>query len=188
MDFIVNLEISKQGLVELASYECLCLKPYLDSGGVKTVGIGSTSSDIPDLHSWDWDKEISIKEAVEIYEKGLKKYSDAVNKAVHVAIPQTLFDALVSITYNIGVGGMAKSTFIKRVNNKASLESIVEAMAEWKKDNGRVVQGLVNRRAKEAKVILTGNYSSKGKVPLTPVINKKPAYSQAKMINLLDYI
>jgi lysozyme len=183
------MNISKMGVCELASYECLCLKPYLDSGGVKTVGIGSTSSDIKDLALWSWDKELTIEEAVSIYRKGLTKYVSAVNRALtRLDIPQTLFDALVSITYNVGTGGMASSTFIKRVNAGDSLERIVEAMARWNKDNGVVVKGLVNRRAKEAKLILTGEYSSGGLVGLAPVVNKKPVYSKATSINLLNYL
>lgn len=183
------MEISKLGICELASYECLCLKPYLDSGGVKTVGIGSTSSDIKDLALWSWDKELTIEEAVHIYVKGLAKYVSAVNRELtKLDIPQTLFDALVSICYNIGTGGMAKSTFMRRVNADDSLERIVQAMAMWNKDNGVVVKGLINRRAKEAKLILTGEYSSGGFVDLVPVINKKPAYNKATKVNLLSYL
>lgn len=190
------MELSKLGYCALANYECICLKPYLDSGGVKTIGIGSTKSDIPDLVLWDWDKEITIEYAVELYKKGLKKYIAAVNKELtRIEIPQTLFDALVSITYNIGTGntatnsgGMAGSTFMKRVNSNDSLERIVQAMALWNKDNGGVVQGLINRRAKEAKLILKGDYGTEGFVSLVPVVNKKPVYSQSNKINLLDYL
>jgi len=190
------MELSKLGYCALANYECLCLKPYLDSGGVKTVGVGSTISDIPDLPLWDWNKEISIEEAVRLYKKGLSKYVAAVNKELtRLEIPQTLFDALVSITYNIGtgntktnVGGMAGSTFMKRVNAGESLERIVQAMAAWNKDNGKVVQGLINRRKKEANLILHGDYGTKGLVDLVPVVNKKPVYSKATKINLLDYL
>ncbi len=107
------MNISNAGLIELASYECLCLKPYLDSGGEKTIGFGSTKSDIPDLYTWSWDKEITIEEAVALYKKGINKYVAGVNRALtRLEVPQTLFDALVSITYNIGIAGMAKSTFM----------------------------------------------------------------------------
>lgn len=183
------MEISKLGLCALANYECLCLKPYLDSGGVKTVGIGSTRSDIPDIAAWDWDKEITIEDAVHIYQRGIQKYVAAVNRELtRLEIPQTLFDALVSITYNIGTAGMVKSTFMKRVNANASLQNIVAAMSMWNKDNGKVVKGLINRRAKEAKLILEGDYGTDGHVLMAPVINKKPVYAQGKQVNLLPYL
>lgn len=183
-----NVKISKEGIVELANYECLTLKPYLDSGGVKTVGIGSTSSDIKDLAKWDWDKELTIQEAIDLYVKGLQKYDKAVSDTLKVPVTQNEYDALVSITYNIGIGGMQKSTFMKLVNARANKHDIVNAMARWNKDNGKVVKGLVNRRAKEADLFLNSDYKSGGKVPLTPVINKKPVYSQAKRIDMLGYL
>jgi len=183
------MEISREGIAELASYECLTLKPYLDSGGVKTVGIGSTISDIKDLPTWSWEKELTVEEAVAIYKKGLSKYVAAVNRALtKLEIDQTLFDALVSITYNIGTGGMASSTFMKRVNAGESKQRITEAMARWNQDNGKVVKGLINRRRKEADLILTGKYSSGGMVDVVPVINKKPVYAKGRKINLLEYI
>lgn len=184
------MKMSDKGMCELASYEALILSPYLDSGGVKTVGIGSTSSDIPDLASWPWNKTLSVEEAVEIYRKGLSKYETAVNKKLNKEIPQHQFDALVSITYNIGVGGMANSTFMKLMLKGAASKDITNAMTAWNRDNGRVVQGLVNRRAKEASLFLTGQYASGGMVSLCPVDVKthKPQYSKGKLINLLTYI
>jgi len=183
------MKISDKGIAELASYECICLKPYLDSKGVKTVGIGSTVSDIPDLASWDWGKEISIAEGFTIYCKGLLKYEKALNDVLTATeISQALFDSLVSITYNIGYNGLENHKFIKLINANASLASIVKAMAEYNEVDHKITQGLINRRAKEAKVILEGVYSSKGMVDLVPVINKRPAYKQAKKINIMQYL
>ncbi len=183
-----DLDISFNGICELISYECICLQPYLDSVKVKTVGIGSTASDIADLASWDWDKKISVEEAVRLFKLGLAKYVAAVNKSLEVSVSQSLFDALVSITYNIGINGMKKSTFIKRVNAKESLQSIIEAMSRYNQGGGRIIKGLANRRAKEANLVLTGSYSSGGNVPLVPVVNKRPCYKQAKNISLRQYI
>lgn len=101
------MQISNDGLCELAAREGIVLSPYLDSVGVKTVGLGSTVSDIPDLPSWPWNKTITVKEAVDYYKKGLAKYEAAVNKAVKVPIMQYQYDALVSICYNIGEIGRA---------------------------------------------------------------------------------
>jgi lysozyme len=184
------MNISKEGICELASYECMCLKPYLDSVGVKTVGVGSTASDIPDLASWSWDKELTVEEVVSLYKKGLSKYVDGVNKALNkdVGVSQQLFDALVSITYNIGVGGMTKSTFMKRINARDTIEHIVQSMSSWNKAGGKLSKGLVNRRAKEAKLILTGVYSSGGYTDLVPVINKHPIYKSGKKLYLMPYL
>lgn len=184
------MNISKMGVAELASYEALILSPYLDSGGVKTVGIGSTSSDIKDLNLWPWDKQLSIQEAVNLYVKSLSKYVAAVNKALtRLEIPQHQFDALVSITYNIGTSGMANSTFMKYVNQGRSDKDVVGAMARWNKDNGVVVKGLVNRRAKEAVLYTSGVYNSKGMVNLVPVnTSHRPVYAGGKLIDIMSFL
>ncbi len=182
------MEISKNGLIELANYEALAHTKYIDSGGVQTIGIGMTVSEIKDIKSWAWDRALSTQECVEMYVKSIKKYQDAVNKALKVPIEQHQFDVLVFITYNIGVGiaptkdrkgsGMAGSTFMERINAKDSPERIVSAMKAWNKDNGKVVKGLINRRNAEAKIFLTGQYTSDGRTVGLIVVNTihKPVY------------
>lgn len=172
------MQISDKGLIELASYEALAHTKYLDSGGVETIGIGMTTSEIKDLHSWPWDKSLSTKECFDQFKIAVKKYAEAVDKFLQVPIEQHKFDALVSITYNIGINGMIKSSFMKRINAKDGDKNVVKAMQMWNKDNGKVVKGLVNRRAAESDLYLNGRYRSGGKVTLIEVSPKthKPSY------------
>lgn len=182
------MDMSKNGYAFTAAREGLALKPYIDSGGVKTVGLGSTQSDIWDLDRWAWDREITIEKAVEIYKEGMKKYISGVNRALtRLTIPQNQFDALVSITYNIGVGGMTGSTFMKYVNAGRPVKDIVKAVKMWNKDNGKVVQGLVNRRQQECDLFENGIYAGSGFCDLIEVDkNHKPHYN--KRIRIIDYL
>ena len=185
------MEISKAGIVELASYECLCLTPYLDSGGVKTAGIGSTKSDIKDLSMWSWSKELTIKEAVDLYTNSLKKYVAAVNRGLtKLSLEQNKFDTLVSLCYNIGEAGFLGSTALKYVNTGRSDKDVVKAIKKWNMDNGKVVQGLINRRQKECDLYENGIYASGGMVDLVPVhpVTHKPIYKDGRKIKLLDYL
>lgn len=179
----MHYDMSPEGLAELASYEGVGLKKYLDSVGVETIGLGSTKSDIPDLHSWSWDKEITIQQAFDLYKNHLQKYIDAVNDALKVPVFQHQFDAIVSICYNIGIGGMKNSTFMKKINDGSSDISVGEAIRMWNKP-----PEIKKRRAKEALLYTNGTYSGGGKVLVFPVINKKPRYSQGHEINALDYL
>lgn len=190
-----NYKISNKGLAELCSYEAWASKPYLDSGGVKTWLFGATDSDIKKLSSVPWTQEETIEFGIEMLRKHVQKYVDAVNSELDVDITQEQFDALVSITYNIGTGntkndtgGMAGSTFMKRVNAKATASSVVSAMAAWNKDNGRVIQGLVNRRKKEGELYQYGKYTSDWKcarIVANPT-SHKPSYSGT--VNLKPYL
>ncbi len=181
---IDKYKLSNLGKAEILLSEGLCLSKYKDSVGVWTIGLGATASEIPDLASWSLNKELSLEEAFELFNKGIIKYEIAVNKAIKVPLSQNQFDALVSITYNIGTGGMSKSTFIKRINAGKSLEEIKAAIMMWTKQ-----KELVGRRTKEAELFATGKYhNTKYLTNLFPVINTKPAYSRGKMIKIEKYL
>jgi GH24 family phage-related lysozyme (muramidase) len=184
----MKYRMSAEGKAELANYEGLILTPYYCAANVKTVGLGSTISDIPDLPSWPWDKEISVQRAVDLFEQGLAKYERAVNNALKVDIKQHQFDVLVSICYNIGIGGMRRSTFMRRVNNKESDRRITAALKMWNKAAGRVNRGLVNRRKAESKLWKTGIYKSGGYVSKTPTNSRhRPVYRKGKRFYILPY-
>lgn len=180
----IRQTISKKGLLELADREGLALTKYLCSAGVQTIGIGITKSDIPDLASWPWDKEITIKEACDMYKKHVQPYANAVTKELKVIIPQHQFDALVSITYNIGIGGMKKSTFMKRLNNRESIQDVVDAIMMWKKP-----PEIIGRRKKECALFRDGKYTNTdGGVDLIRVNpdTHKPQYKGR--VRILEYL
>jgi lysozyme len=178
------MNISKKGITELWGHEGICLRPYLDSVGVWTIGMGATASEGIDIKSMSKTDYISMQYALDLFNKGIVKYENAVNKALKVPISQEQFDALVSICYNIGVGGLTKSTFMKRINAGNSLYSISQAIMMWK-----IPKEIIARRAKEAKLFTTGQYSNNG-MALQFDTNGvgKVQYSKGKMIKVSDYL
>lgn len=182
--FPVMQTISKQGLLELADREGLAQTKYLDSVGVQTIGIGQTKSDIPDLGLWSWAKELSVQEVCSMYKKHVQPYSDAVAKALKVPVKQYQFDALVSITYNIGIFGMRTSTFMKRINAGEQGQAVVDAIMMWKKP-----PEIIGRRKKECDLYRYGKYSNAdGCVDHIQVDPKthKPKYKGR--IKIIDYL
>jgi len=63
--------------------------------------------------------------------------------------------AAVSLAYNVGVSAYCSSTARKRFN-RGDLWGGCEAITWWNRAGGRVVRGLVLRRAREAKVCREG--------------------------------
>jgi GH24 family phage-related lysozyme (muramidase) len=110
------MKTSLKGKMFLTGLEGICLTKYLDSVNVWTVGVGATKTEIPDLASWPREKSLTIPECFDLLEESLEDYEEAVNRNLKVRVTQEQFDALVSICYNIGTGGLARSTFIKRIN------------------------------------------------------------------------
>lgn len=76
-----------------------------------------------------------------------------VNNAVKVTINQHQFDALVSLTFNIGTGAFNGSTLLRKLN-AGDVQGAAQQFAVWNKQAGRVLPGLVTRRAAEAALFL----------------------------------
>lgn len=194
----MKYDMTNKGRIELANYESLATKKYLDSGNVETWGIGLTISDIPDLKSWSWDKETTIQEAFDQYKKALNKYIVGVNNIIKVPLKPYQFDALVSITYNIGIKGFSTSTLARRINALRPYNEIRSAFLMWVMDNGVKIDGLVNRRTAEANLYTSGIYQNNGYINHFPVGDKtlksglikrhQPLYSKGVLINAYDYL
>ncbi|MGO6737112.1 lysozyme [Rhizobium ruizarguesonis] len=63
--------------------------------------------------------------------------------------------AAISVTYNVGVGTACNSSFA-RLARAGEIKNSCQAMTLFNRAGGRVVQGLVNRRAAELKLCLKG--------------------------------
>lgn len=202
---MANYKISNRGMAQLLGLEGIALTKYYDSVGVQTIGGGATASDIPDLKKWSWDRELSLDDCVALFRKHIIKYEAAVNRALNVEIEQHQFDALVSICYNIGINGMARSTFMRRINSGYPLTSIRNARSTvMKRFNARyplksiyeailmwdIPKEIIGRRRKEADLYISGTYSEKGLVNVFPIskTSHKPIYGRGKSINMLEYL
>jgi len=78
---------------------------------------------------------------------------DAVNRLVKVELTQNQFDMLVSFVFNVGEGQFKRSTLL-RLLNQGDYEGAANELPKWKFDNGKMIQGLLNRRLEEQKIFL----------------------------------
>jgi len=67
---------------------------------------------------------------------------------------QGSFDALVSISYNFGLGNLQRSTIRMRAN-RGDWEGAADAFRVWTKGGGKVLPGLVKRREAEIALFLS---------------------------------
>lgn len=133
----------------IKDHEGLKLTAYKDGGGVWTIGYGHTGADIRE------GLTIPISEAERLLTRDLRTAEGYVNRLVQVKLTQNQFDALVSFVYNVGGDAFANSTML-RLLNASNYEGAANQFPRWNKDNGKVVQGLTNRRAKERELFLRG--------------------------------
>lgn len=117
-------------------------KAYYDAVGVLTIGYGHTGG----VQEGDTVTEAG---ADALLQQDLKAAENTVN-ATGLKLSQLQFDALVSLVFNIGSGNFNSSTLLKLLKeNTAPGDAIEKWWKAWNKGGGRVLPGLVKRRAAE---------------------------------------
>lgn len=143
------MTISEKGLKLIKKYEGFRNHPYKCSAGIPTIGYGNTYYEDGTRVKLS-DEPITIKRGEKLLEMVVKQFEQGVNKLVKVDLNQNQFDALVSFAYNVGLGALAKSTLLKKINNNPFDENILYQFKRWDKANGVSLKGLRKRRNEEA--------------------------------------
>ena len=153
---IVNSEkqkysLSDNGMKLLEQFEGLRLEAYLDSAGIATIGFGTIR--YPNGSKVKLGDKTTKSQAKEYKLHDLKEFESTVNTSVIVPLSQNQYDALVSLSYNIGSGAFKNSTLLKKLNS-GDYKGAAEQFLVWNKVNSKRVQGLVNRREAERNLFL----------------------------------
>lgn len=144
--------ISQKGINLIKKYEGLRLDAYLCPAKVPTIGYGHTGT--VDGKPVKIGMVITEKKAEELLRKDLECFENGVCNCVKVPLTQGQFDALVSFSYNLGIGSLQDSTLLKLLNQK-KYEDAAEQFERWVKAGGRTLEGLVKRRRAEKTLFLS---------------------------------
>lgn len=137
------MKISQAGKNLIISFEGLRKEAYKCPAGVWTIGVGST---VPAVKAGD---VVTKQEALARFDNDLIRFENAVDRLVKVPLSQNQFDALVSFTFNVGEGALAKSTLLKRLN-RGEYAAVPAELMKWTRGGGKELPGLVRRRRAEA--------------------------------------
>ena len=162
------MKLSKVGADLMHKYEGYRNRPYLCPAHIWTIGYGHvlyqeqirlpmmrTKDDIPMIRkemplkqedSRVWTK----KETDDLFAADVASFERGVLRLVpSSAGSQGRFDALVSFAFNVGLGNLQRST-IRIKANRGEWEAAADGFLLWNKGGGKVLAGLVRRRADEA--------------------------------------
>ena len=142
------MQTSATGIAMIQRFEGLSLTAYQDVVGVWTIGYGHTGHDVQPGMS------ISQAQAQSLLQTDLAYFEGGVGGLVKVPLNQYEFDALVSFSYNLGLGNLQSSTLL-RVLNTGNYASAAMQFPNWNLAGGKVQTGLVARRAAEQQLFLT---------------------------------
>lgn len=138
------MKTSQRGIDLIKKFEGCKLKTYKCSAGVDTIGYGSTGAHVkPGM-------TITQAEAEALLVKDLSRFEVGV-ATLAKKTTQGQFDALVSFAFNLGLGALSSSTLLK-VHNDGKYSEAAEQFHRWNKAAGKVLLGLIKRRAAESEL------------------------------------
>ena len=147
------MKASKSAYVLIHTFEGCRLHAYKCPAGVWTIGWGHTAGVYEGM-------TITREEANELLKKDVAIFEDHLNYALGLddsgrmpnglPISQHQFDALLSFTFNIGTGNLARSTLLRKVKANPKDSSIRGEFSRWVYGGGKRLPGLVRRRRMEA--------------------------------------
>lgn len=148
------MKLDENGYKLIQGFEGLSLKPYLCSAKVPTIAYGSTFYPSGKKVTMQ-DAPINLATANWMLKETADKFAADVDKMIKANINQNQFNSIVSLAYNIGLGGLQKSSLLKKVNVNPSDATITNSFLIWNKAGGKINNGLTKRRTKEANLYFT---------------------------------
>lgn len=144
--------MSEKGIALLKKFEGCELTAYQDSVGVWTIGYGWTQP----VGDRPVSKEMVITQDVadSLLRSGIVQYAKEVAGLVNVDVDQNQLDALIDFAYNLGVKALKSSTLLKKLN-AGDYAGAADEFPKWNKAGGKVLRGLVERRAAERTLFLS---------------------------------
>ena len=156
--------ISPKALKMIAHHEGTRLKPYRCPAALHTIGVGHVlypeqgamkMEDRVKFQLKPEDNRLFTREEIdailaqdlERFERGVLKYCPSAGSR------QAWLDALVSFSFNVGLGTLQRST-LRQKHNRGDYEGAADEFLKYSKAGGKVLRGLENRRKDERSLYL----------------------------------
>ena len=150
---------SEKGIQLIKHFEGCHLKPYLCPALLWTVGYGhvlypeqnrlplaqrkSYNLKIEHFRNWEQSEvDALLKQDLQRFERGVLRY-------ITVPLKQNEFDALVSFSFNLGLGTLQRSSIRSKLN-RGDKEGAIDTLLKYCRAGGKILRGLERRRAAEA--------------------------------------
>lgn len=126
-------------------FEGLRLRAYICPAGVPTIGYGATGPDVKLGLTWTADQaEGRMQRDAAVFVSATRKLCPRLD-----GDPQA---AIADFAYNLGATRLAGSTLRRKIN-AGDFEGARRELAKWVRGGGKVLPGLVARRAAEAALL-----------------------------------
>jgi lysozyme len=145
-------------------HEGVRFRPYRCPARLHTVGVGHViypeqgKLKLEDRDAFPLrpeDNRILTQEEIDgILRSDLARFERGVSQYITVPLTQGMFDALVSFSFNVGLGTLQRSTLRAKLNRNDK-EGAAEELLKYCMAGGKVLKGLQNRRIDERAMFLS---------------------------------
>jgi len=158
------MNVSDKAIEVIKHHEGVRQKPYQCPALLWTVGVGHVINPnhakvpmaerkalpIPD----GWDRKLDMEEVNAILKSDLARFERGVAQFCPVPLTQGMFDALVSFSFNVGLGTLQRSTLRQKLL-RGDKEGAAEELLKYCMAGGKILKGLQNRRIDERAMFLS---------------------------------
>jgi lysozyme len=159
------MKVSDKVIVMIKHHEGIRRSAYLCPAKLWTIGVGhvlypaQAKLPLAERASYPIDPidrgPITDAEIDHYLAQDLARFERGVARYCPSAIDnQGQFDALVSFSFNVGLGNLQRSS-LRMKHNRGDYEGAAEEFMKWTKGGGRILPGLVKRRRDEQALYLS---------------------------------
>ena len=157
------MNISDKAIEMIKHHEGVRQKPYRCPAKLHTVGVGHVlypeqgkmkieERDGFGLKDAD-NRTFSMEEVNGILKADLARFERGVVQFCSVPLTQGQYDALISFSFNVGLGTLQRSTLRQKIL-RGDMEGAAEELLKYCKAGGKILKGLENRRKDERALFL----------------------------------
>jgi lysozyme len=160
------MKVSEKALKMIRHHEGVRQRPYRCPAKLWTIGVGHVlyprqgalkieERDSTPLEYKD-DRTFSMEEVDDILRDDLNRFERGVERFCPVPLTQGQFDALVSFSFNLGLGVLQRST-LRRKLLRQDRQAAAKEILKYNKAGGQVLKGLTRRREAEYRMFTNTN-------------------------------
>jgi lysozyme len=152
------MNVSPKAIGMIKHHEGVRQKPYRCPARLWTIGVGHVlypeqgKLKIDDRDGFplrpEDDRKFTMDEVDAILAADLQRFERGVERFVSVALTQGEFDALVSFSFNVGLGTLQRSTLRAKLNRNDK-DGAADELLKYCLAGGKILKGLQNRRIDE---------------------------------------
>lgn len=154
------MRTGEAGIKLIKHFEGCHYKPYLCPANLWTIGYGhvlypeQARLKMDKRKQWELmphdNRKWSQEEVDDLLRKDLLRFENGLRRLLpSVPLKQNQFDALVSFSFNLGLGTLQRST-VRSALLRGDEETAIDVLLKYRRAGGKILRGLERRRAAEA--------------------------------------